>query len=78
MPGRREDVCSGNRRVPDLKIDLEPAKIDFWQAAPRPHLSRYNRLAECFEHQNNAAWPIATTLSIMVVSAAPPAAVSYK
>jgi hypothetical protein len=41
------------------KIDPEAAETDFPDKPPRMHWSRYNRLAEQFEHQSNV-WTIAT------------------
>jgi hypothetical protein len=40
-------------------IDPEAAETDFPAKPPRMHWSRYNRLAERFEHQSNV-WTIAT------------------
>ncbi|RPI32969.1 MAG: hypothetical protein EHM67_15790 [Hyphomicrobiaceae bacterium] len=41
------------------KIDPETAEMDLPDKPPGMHWSRYNRLAECFEHQSDV-WTIAT------------------
>jgi hypothetical protein len=41
------------------KIDPETGEMDFPEKPPRVHWSRYNRLADRFEHQSNV-WNIAT------------------